>query len=389
MSWKVTRGWVVGAATVGLVAGCADSSGPDRERPLDPQLVEAGREIFRFDTFGDEPWWTDTLRLHEAVQEVTPVTALAVGLKVDSDAVPAAVLASADLNDAATTVALLRLNAVVGVKAEVDEAGAIVRVGITCALCHSTVDDAIAPGIGRRLDGWPNEDLNVGAIVALSPVLTDDMKATLESWGAGKYDAYWNQDATSDPVILPPAYGLRSVALETYTGEGPVSYWNAYVAVTQMHGQGSFSDARLGISIEREPDLVTSKLPALAEYQFSLEAPAAPAGSYDVAAAGRGEAVFRGAGECAACHDPSADFTDAGERLHAAAETGMNPERSQRGTTGLYRTTPLRGLWHREAFFHDGSASSLAAVVDHYDETLELNLTASQKADLVEYLKSI
>ena len=223
-------------------------------RPLDPDLVAEGRQIFRFDTFGDEAYWTDTLRLNEAVQQVDPVTALAVGLKVDAELVPAEVLATADLTDPATTAALLKLGAVVGVKADVDDTGTISRLGITCALCHSTVDNSVLPGVGSRLDGWPNRDLNVGAIVALSPVLDDGTKAVLRSWGPGRYDAYLSHDGESSTVQLPPAYGLRDVALETYTGEGPVWYWNAYVAVTQMHGSGSFSDPRLGIEIVREPD---------------------------------------------------------------------------------------------------------------------------------------
>lgn len=375
----------------GLLGGGCDSMGPGENgrRPLDPGLVAEGRQIFRHDTFGDETYWTDTLRLNEAVQQIAPTTALAVGLKVDAEAVPAEVLAGADLNDPATTAALLSLNAVVGVRAQVDEAGTIVRIGITCALCHSTVDNSVMAGVGKRLDGWPNRDLNVGAIVALSPAVDDATKAVLNSWGPGRYDAYLSHDGASSPVQLPPAYGLRDVALETYTGEGPVSYWNAYVAVTQMHGRGSFSDPRLGIEIVHEPDLVTSKLPALAEYQFSLEAPAPPAGSYDAAAAARGSAVFRGDAECSRCHIPSEEFTDAGFRLHAAAETGMDPVRAERGTTGAYRTTPLRGVWHRAPYFHDGSAATLEDVVEHYVGVLSLDLTAQQRSDLVAYLKSL
>lgn len=370
--------------------GCDGSLGPgEGRRPLDPALVEQGREIFRYDTFGDETYWTDTLRLNEAVQQVAPTTALAVGLKVDAEAVPAGVLASADLTDPATTAALLKLDAVVGVKAQVDESGRITRLGITCALCHSTVDNSVTKGVGKRVDGWPNRDLNVGAIVALSPALDEATRAVLRTWGPGRYDAYLNRDGQSHPVQLPPAYGLRDVALETYTGEGPVSYWNAYVAVTQMHGRGSFSDARLGISITQSPDLVTSKLPALAEYQASLTPPAAPADSFDAVAANRGRAVFNTTARCATCHIPTLEFTDAGLRLHDPDETGMEPVRASRGTTGKYRTTPLRGVWHRAPYFHDGSAATLAAVVDHYDRRLDLKLTPSQKSDLIAYLRSL
>lgn len=380
---------VVGVSAL-LAAGCDSSTDPGRgRRPLDPVLVEQGREVFRYDTFGDETYWTDTLQMNVAVQQVDPTTALQVGLKVDAEKVPPEVLATADLTDPATTAALLSLDAVVGVKATVDESGTITRLGITCALCHSTVDNSVMPGVGKRLDGWPNRDLNVGAIVALSPVIDDATKEVLRSWGPGRYDAYLSHDGMSSPVQLPPAYGLRDVALETYTGEGEVSYWNAYVAVTQMHGSGNFSDPRLGINLVREPDLVTSKLPALAEYQFSLEPPAPPPGSFDQGAAGRGNAVFRTVAQCATCHIPDRSYTDAGTRLHPPEETGMDPVRASRGTTGAYRTTPLRGLWHRAPYFHDGSAATLADVVDHYDRVLSLGLTAEQKADLVEYLKSL
>jgi hypothetical protein len=388
--WRSTS---IIVACVTLMVGCdalgfGDDAGDRGRRPLDPVLVAEGRQIFRHDTFGNETYWTDTLRLNEAVETVDPVTALTVGLKVDADAVPPEVLANADLTDPATTVALLSMDAVIGVRAQVD-GGKITRLGITCALCHSTVDNSVMEGVGRRLDGWPNRDLDVGAIVALSPALDDATKAVLQSWGPGRYDAYLSHDGQSSPVLLPPAYGLRHVELETYTGEGPVSYWNAYVAVTQMHGRGSFSDPRLGINIVHDPDLVTSKLPALAEYQFSLEPPAPPAGSVDAAAVGRGGAVFRTVGECTRCHIPNREFTDAGIRLHAPEETGMEPVRASRGTTGAYRTTPLRGVWHRAPYFHDGSAATLEQVVEHYDTTLNLGLTAQQKSDLAAYLRSL
>lgn len=386
-------GAVLGALVVwiGMVGCDGDGTVPEEgPRPLDEELVAAGREVFRFDTFGDEVYWTDTLRLHEVVQQVDPRTALAVGLKVDADAVPAEVLASADLTDPATTAALLKLDAVLGIDADVGEDGRITRLGITCALCHSTVDDAVMPGVGSRMDGWANRDLDVGAIVALSPAVPAELKQVLRSWGPGRYDPRINMDGLNTPLVLPPAYGLHGVALETYTGEGPVSYWNAYVAVTQMHGRGDFRDPRLGVDIDHDPDLVTEKLPALAEYQFSLEAPAPPAGSFDAAAAERGAAVFAGDGGCAGCHDPTSFFTDVNAGvLHAAEETGMDPAYAERTTTGLYRTTPLRGLWQHAPYFHDGSAATLAEVVDHYDGVLRLGLTARERADLVEYLKSL
>ena len=347
-----------------------------------------GREIFRHETWGDEAFWTNALRLHEVVQNaVDPATALAVGLKVDASRLPPDFLAGADLTSPATTVELLRRDAVLGLKANVTAGGRIAQLGITCAFCHSTVDNSVAPGVGRRLDGWPNRDLNVGAIVALSPVLDAATKAVFQSWGPGRYDAYFNHDGKNAPVLIPPAYGLRDVALETYTGEGPISYWNSYVAVTQMHGQGSFSDPRLGINIVAQPDRVTPKLPVLRDYQFTLEPPPPPSGSFDSMAAARGRVVFNAAGRCASCHIPPT-YTDA-PLLHTPAETGSDPVLAGRGTTGRYRTTPLRGAWQHPPYFHDGSAATLADVVAHYNTTLQLGLTPQQRADLVQFLRSL
>lgn len=376
-----------------LVAGCSDDP-PSGDRS--PCETSDGQCIFRHDTFGDEQLWTDTLRLHELVQTLPPTTALAVGLKVDSEMVPADVLASADLQDPATTVALIGLDAVVGVHGTVEN-GRITRLGITCAICHSTVDDSVAPGIGRRRDGWPNRTLNPGAIIALTPGLPSfsgslgvdnaAAAAALNSWGAGQYDARFNQDKESHPVLLPPAYGLRDVALETYTGEGAVSYWNAYVAVTQMGGHGNFKDDRIGLDIRQSPDRVTPMLPALRDYQFSLEPPAPPAGSFDAVAAQRGKLVFEGQGRCASCHaGPS--FTDA-PTLHAPSETGVAADEARRSATGMYRTTPLRGAWQHPPYFHDGSAATLGKVVEHYDQVLNLGLSDAQVADLEQYLLSL
>jgi len=346
-----------------------------------------GQFIFRFDTFGDEQLWTDILHMNEVIQAaVDPKTALSVGLKVDSTMLPKDFLANADLGSPATTVELLRRNAVVGLVGKVRD-GNLTSVGITCALCHSTVDNSVAPGIGRRLDGWPNRDLNPGAIIALSPAVPPDQKAVYNSWGPGRYDPRFNVDHINGPVLIPPAYGLQNVALEIYTGDGPISYWNNYVAVTQMGGQGSFCDPRIGVCVTDTPDLVAPKLPALLQYQLSLPKPAAPAGSYDVAAAARGEAVFNGAGRCASCHTPPT-YTDA-PALHDAAEVGQDPAYAQRSATKKYRSTPLRGLWQHAPYFHDGSAGDLLAVVNHYDGLLGLGLSDAQKADLVEFLKSI
>lgn len=374
-----------------LLAACAEQGKTSREVLQSQAETARGRHVFRSETFGDEALWTDTLRLNEVIQSaVDPATALAVGLKVDATRLPPGFLETADLSSPATTVELLRRDAVVGLRADVTDEGALAQVGVTCALCHSTVDDSVAPGIGKRLDGWPNRDLNPGLILSLSTFFDDKpvLRAQLQSWGPGYYDPYWNLDGISDPVLIPPAYGLKDVPLETYTGEGPVSYWNAYVAITQMGGLGTFKSEELGIDIEHVPDLVTPKLPVLRAYQFSLDAPLPPEGSFDPIAAERGGVLFAGKAECASCHSGDA-FTDAAETLHAAEETGMNPRYASRGTTGLYRTTPLRGAWQHAPYFHDGSAASLADVVRHYNDFLELRLTEDEQRDLVEYLKSL
>jgi hypothetical protein len=299
-------------ALAAQLAGCGgDNSVPLAPQPDDaalsatgsqsPAVLRGGREIFRYDTFGDETFWTDTLRMHEVIAtSVSPTTALSVGLKVDANALPDAVKTgianhTIDLGSPATTVTLLKLGAVVGVVGQVNDAGTLTRVGITCALCHSTVDNSFAPGIGARLDGWANRDLNVGAIISLSPALTAAQKSVYGSWGPGMYDPRYSIDGKNIPVVIPSAFGLRHVAREIYTGDGPVSYWNAYVAITQMHGHGQFSDPRIGVNVNNTPpDLVSSKLEPLRAYQFSLEAPAPVPGSYDREAAQRGRALFFG-----------------------------------------------------------------------------------------------
>lgn len=387
-------GVAIASLSAGSIASCNAASIPG---PSVETLAE-GRDIFRFDTFGDEKFWTDTLRMHEVIQAaVSPKVALSVGLKVDVDALPAGVkealaAGTVDLASPATTLALLKLNAVVGLKGDVRTVNgkdSLLRVGTTCALCHSNVDDSFAPGIGRRRDGWANTTLNPGAIIALSPALTAAQRAVYNSWGAGRYDPRYNIDGLNTPIVLPPAYGLRDVASETYTGEGPVSYWNAYVAVTQMHGQGNFSDPRLGISIVQQPDLVTPKLPALRAYQFSLDAPKPPTGSFDIAAAARGRAVFTGAARCATCHVGSTLSDINSGTVHTAAETGMDPRYAARTTRKAYRTTPLRGLFQHAPYFHDGSAATLSDVVAHYERTFTLTLSSAQRRDLIEYLKSL
>jgi mono/diheme cytochrome c family protein len=396
----------VGAA-LALVASCGGGSSDDatdREAALarHGKLVEQGQQIFRFDTFGDERQWTDVLRLHEVINAaVDPLTALSVGLKVDAQALPAAVVAgirsgSIDLTSPATTVALLKLDAVVGLRGTIETVNGVdrlARIGITCALCHSTVDDSLAPGIGKRLDGWANRDLNPGAIIALSPAVDPAMKAVFNAWGAGKFDPRHNVDGLSKPVVIPPAYGLDGIHSVTFTGDGTEpAYWNRYVAVAEMGGEGTVTELRLNLSITNGTrDLVTSKLPALQAYQLSLKAPKAPAGSFDPAAAARGKRVFEGAGQCVACHSGK-HFTDANLTLHPPADSMAEPESPSyawRSASKMYRTSPLRGVWQHAPYFHDGSAATLEDVGQIYNRRRALGLSAQQITDLAQYLKSL
>jgi hypothetical protein len=398
------------------------------------QMIEEGRKTFRFDTFGDEAFWGDQLKLHQAIAGakfggvgggLSPTKALELGLKVDSEMVPAQVASgikagTVDLNDPANTLALLKVDAVVGVKAFMEPNGNIRSIGIQCALCHSTVDDSFAPGIGRRLDGWPNRDLNVGAIVALAPNLKPfsdllavdaaTVKKVLTSWGPGRYDAELDKDGkafgpngANASTVLPAAFGLAGVNLHTYSGWGSVPYWNAYVANTQMHGKGTFFDPRLknkerfpvaakhGFdNIRNTPDLITPKLAALHFYQLSIPAPKPPAGSFDQEAAARGEKVFMGAAKCGTCHVPPL-FTEPGWSMHSAKEIGIDDFQSARSPEQMYRTTPLGGLFTREkgGFYHDGRFKTLDQVVEHYQKVLQVTLNDQQKRDLVQYLKSL
>ena len=265
----------LGQATIAQPrAGGPEGDGDRRHQEDGGQSHRDGQAIFRFDTFGDEQLWTNVLRMHEPLATVDPATALAVGLKVDVEALPPAIIAAlragtVDLTSPAVTTELLRLNAVVGVKGTVNETGQLTAAGVTCALCHSTVDNSLAHGIGKRLDGWANLDLNVGTIVALSPALPDALKAELRTWGPGKYDPRHHAfdgtnlislNSPSLPIVIPSIYGLKGVGFETFTADGPISYWNSYVGVGQMGGQGNFSDPRIGLFITQTPDLVTPKL---------------------------------------------------------------------------------------------------------------------------------
>jgi hypothetical protein len=398
-------------------------------------LVREGRQIFRFDDFGDNAFWGGALQLHRAIEGaahggvgpgVSPKTALGVGLKVDVNALPRSVrralrAGEVDLDSPATTLALLKLNAVVGLKGYFNRSGTQLRsVGLTCAACHSTVNDSFAPGIGQRLDGWPNRDLNVGAIVSLAPNLkpvTDllgvdaaTVKKVLAAWGPGKFDAElfldgkgFRPDGKTAATLIPPAYGLAGVNLHTYTGWGSIPYWNAFVAVLEMHGQGNFTDARLD-DAQKFPvaarnrmghtrfngDKVRQKLPALQAYQLSLAAPRPPRGSFDRAAARRGKRLFDGKATCASCHMPPT-YSDPGHNLHAPASICTDDFQAQRSPTNGYRTTPLGGLGTRTkgGYYHDGRFRTLGQVVQHYNACFGLGLTAREQSDIVEYLKSL
>ena len=398
------------------------------------RMIREGQQTFRYDTFGSEAFWGDALQLHKAIAGaknggvgggVSPKTALSVGLKVDAAALPDALRqqikdGKVDLDDASTTVALLKLKAVVGVTGIFDANGTLKSLGIQCAFCHSTVDDSFSPGIGKRLDGWANRDLNVGAIVSLAPNLkpfTDllavdvaTVRKVLASWGPGRFDAELDKDGKAfrpdgkqAGTLIPPAFGLAGVNLHTWTGFGSVTYWNAYVAATEMHGSGTFFDLRLADKAQYPvaaksgssnthgtPDRVTPKLAALHFYQLAIPAPKPPDLSYDKQASGRGKAVFEAKGKCATCHVPPL-FTEPGNNLHTPAEVGVDAFQADRSPTHMYRTAPLAGVWSHQkgGFYHDGRFASLKDVVDHYDNLLKLGLTERERADLIEYLKSL
>jgi hypothetical protein len=467
MGALILLGGVIANGTVSAFSANDDPG--NRDAKARNELFEQGRQIFRFDTFGDEDFWGGQLQLHKAIEGaalggvgpgVSPKTALtAAGLKVDVDALPAKLLnelrrGEVDLDSPATTLALLKLNSVVGVKGFFDSGGSLSSVGITCAICHSTVDDSFAPGIGERLDGWPNQDLDTGLIVSLAPNLApmaqqvlgasdpaaiDTLKKVLLSWGPGFYDAEVNidaigfkQDAEGNTLIgpdgkpesaatrIPAAYGHLGENFHTWTGYfGNVTYWNAYVANLQMHGNGNFNDSRFEFidpktgkpkypaalrggfnKLRHDPDEVTSKLGPLHYYQLSLPAPTPPAGSFDAAAAARGEQVFNGQGKCSDCHMPPL-YTDAGFNSHPPEEICLTnskgeidtfqADRGPRGLNpGVLVTPQLKGLWARSkrGFYHDGRFSTLAALIDHYDSCFSLGLSPGQKSDLAEFLKS-
>lgn len=436
---------LAGACLIALapffLSGHSEADGYNKQRTVDPvrnavTMTRKGRRIFRHDTFGNEDFWGGQLGLHKAIAGaanggvgpgVSPATALAVGLKVDITALPRSLRRAlrrgqVDLDDPATTVALIELDSVVGVKGVFDRWGKLQSMGITCALCHSTVDDSLAPGIGRRLDGWAARDLNVGAIIALSPSVSpfaqllgvdeDTVRAVLNSWGPGKFDAALFLDGQpfapsgeSAATLIPPAFGLAGVNLHTWTGWGSITHWNALVAVLEMGGKGTLYDPRLNDSakfpiaaangfgnVRSKPDLVTPKLAALQLYQLAIPAPRAPRGSFRYRAAKRGEKLFAADGQaaCATCHVPPL-FTEPGWNMHTPEEIGIDGFQARRGPENGYRTAPLKGLWTHGSggYYHDGRFGTLLDVVDHYNEFQGLGLTEDQKRDLVEYLKSI
>jgi len=431
---------LVGAVTV-LPAAADDSSRSLRRNPdaFAPELhaiseISKGRQIFRYATFADEAFWGDTLGLHLAIagsanggvgNGVSPKTALAVGLKVDADALPPRVQralqrGALNLDDPAVTLDLLRLDAVVGLTGFFDKQGRLKSVGIQCALCHSVVDNSFAPGIGRRLDGWANRDLNVGAIVSLAPHLEPvaallgvdvaTVRTVLGAWGPGKFDAElfmdgkaFQPDGRSAATLIPPAFGLAGVNLHTWTGWGSVTHWNAFVANLEMHGKGTFYDPRLDDAtrfpiaarekfghVVADEDQITPALASLHLYQLAVEAPPAPRNSYDRAAALRGRDVFNDKGRCASCHVPPL-YTEPGYNMHTPEEIGIDGFQANRAPDGRYRTAPLKGLWThtRGGFYHDGRFATLADVINHYDSVLSLGLTPGERADLEQYLRSL
>ncbi|HEX6180570.1 MAG TPA: hypothetical protein VFZ47_04950 [Chitinophagaceae bacterium] len=417
-------------AAVATLSQCKKDKNNDPDD--DPALVAEGKNIFRFDSFGDEDFWSGLLHIDKAIlgannggygPGVSPKTALTVGLKVDAEALPANVVAGINngtisLDDPATTVALLKLNAVLGIKGNFDVSGNLQSIGITCASCHSTVDNSFAPGIGKRLDGWPNRDLNVGAIISLTnnaqPIATmlhvtePTLRTVLAGWGPGRYPAILFMDGKATKPdgsiaanLIPAAFGLKGVNLTTYTGWGDISYWNSFVGNLEMHGKGTFKDPRLNdpvkypIAVEQRffdvtnnPDLITSKLPALRAYQHSIKAPKPAAGTFDAAAADRGKTLFTGKATCGTCHSGEL-YTD--NALRTATEIGIDDFEAKRSPTGKYRTPPLGGLFARSkgGFYHDGRFATYLDVVNHYNTHMTLNLSSSEKQDLVEYLKSL
>jgi hypothetical protein len=446
------RGWIAAAAAAAIIVASAlvptlvvqAEEGDGRKVSIGPfdfvifdhlqRAFRDGRQTFRGDTFGDEAFWGDALKLHQTIQGerfggigpgLSPRQALALGLKVDVDALPGSLISDlrhnrVNLDDPAVTLTLLKRDAVVGVKGFF-QGESLRAVGITCALCHSTVDNSLTTGIGNRLDGWAARDLNVGEIIAFAPDLSpfatllgvsqDTVRAVLRSWGPGKFDAELILDGKamnpstgqSGATLIPPAFGLAGVNLHTWTGWGSVTHWNAFVANLEMQGKGTFYDPRLNDAakfpiaakngfgnVRNTPDLITSKLASLHLYQLAIPAPKAPRGSFDSAAAARGETLFGGKAQCATCHVPPL-FTEPGWNMHTPAEIGIDDFQAKRSPDEHYRTAPLKGLWSHQkgGFYHDGRFATLAEVIAHYNTVKGLGLTGPEQSDLAQYLLSL
>ncbi|PYX83977.1 MAG: hypothetical protein DMG70_07875 [Acidobacteria bacterium] len=424
-----------------LLVSESKTSGTAPLSPLDKanldnavNMFDQGRQVFRFATFDDQIFWGDAIKLHQAIEGtkfggvgpgLSPKAALAFGLKVDVDALPASLIeqlrqSKVNLDDAAVTLALLKLNSVIGVTGFFNPDGSLKSVGIQCALCHSTVDNFLTQGIGHRLDGWANRDLNVGNIVALAPNLQPlanllgvdqaTVRKVLQSWGTGHFDAElaldgkaFRPDAKTSAVLIPPAFGLAGVNLHTWTGWGSVTYWNAFVANLEMHGKGTFFDPRLDNAaqfpiaskagfgdVRNSPDVITPKLASLHFYQLAIPAPTPPPGSFVQEAASRGKVVFNGIGKCSSCHVPPL-YTEPGWNMHTPSEVCVDSFQADRAPDKRYRTSPLNGLWThaKGGFYHDGRFSTLLDVVNHYDSCFSLDLSDQDKSDLVEFLKSL
>lgn len=455
----IAGAWVIRSAR-SMPALASDSQAEKNSAVLNAvKKVQQGQDIFRFDTFGDQEFWGGQLQLHQAIAGdkhggvgpgVSPKTALAVGLKVDIDALPKSLVAQIEqgkvnLDDPGVTLALIKLNSVVGVTGYFNSSGTLTSMGIQCAFCHSTVDNShpelcagqitTNPGtgcIGHRLDGWANRDLNVGAIVALAPnvqpiadlLQTDQatVRKVLNSWGPGKFDAEllldgkaFNPEQVTDGVVtgknvsgaslIPPAFGLGGVNLHTWVGWGSVPHWNAFVANLEMHGKGRFFDPRLNNDdqfpiaashgfadlphIDPDSDLITSKLAALQLYQLSIPTPK-PTIAFNKEAAERGDALFSGKAGCNNCHvEPL--WTEPGWNLHPPSDVCIDSFQADRGPDHRYRTAPIGAIsTHlKGGFFHDGRFADLNAVVEHYNKCMSLGLTDGEKSDLIQYLISL
>ena len=418
------------------------------------ELIEQGRHTFRFDTYGDEAFWTGQLQIQQAVSSLSPRTALALGLKVDSEALSPSVVeaikhGNVNLNDPAVTLKLIKQNAVLGVVGTFEN-NTLSKVGFTCAICHSTVDNSVALGIGKRIDGLGNRDLNIGAIIASAPnleffvnllrlapqdanITVQDVRNVLNSWGPGKFDAELFLDGkafnpqqitngvvtgtnVSGATLMPNARGLPGHNLHTWTGGwGTVTYWNAFVAVDELHGIGTFFDerfdnaaqfpiaaaAKLGhVSVGPDSDQVTGKLAALHFYQLALPAvQPRPGTDFDPAAAARGDELFSGKANCNSCHHEPL-WTEPGWNQHSADELKIDSFEADRAPGHAYQTMNLAGIFVRERglfmfpqnkgrFYHDGRFQTLLDVVNSYDARFSLGLTDQEKNDLVEYLKSL